>query len=60
MAPCKTDNLQYNAFVFNALRFIPTIGWALNTSALSISVYMAFKLLQVNDNEPIQMESNYN
>jgi hypothetical protein len=32
----------------------------LNTSALSISVYMAFKLLQVNDNEPIQMESNYN
>jgi hypothetical protein len=57
MAPRKADNLQHNMFVFNVLRFIPAIVRAVNTSASSISVYMAFKLLQLNEKEWIQTDS---
>jgi hypothetical protein len=61
MAPCKADNLQRNAFVFNALRFIPAIVRALNTRlCCQFRSNVAFKLLQLSENEPIQMEFNYN
>jgi ABC-type tungstate transport system substrate-binding protein len=55
MAPRKADNLQHNAFVFNALRFIPAIVQALNTSVTVNIGLLAFKLLQLNESELFQL-----